>query len=82
MATELLATISKDEIERANYHTRLVLQRDNAHTRAVLLSEGREKGLKERSVEIAKKAIALDLPMEQIESLTGLSRAEIESLRQ
>ncbi|MDR1589009.1 MAG: Rpn family recombination-promoting nuclease/putative transposase [Oscillospiraceae bacterium] len=50
MATELLTTISKDETERANYHTRLVLQRDNAHTRAVLRREGHDAGLKEGRV--------------------------------
>jgi predicted transposase/invertase (TIGR01784 family) len=93
MAADILASISKDETERANYHTRLVLQRDNAHTRAVLHREGREEGLaqglsqglsqgrKERNEEIVKQALAMGLPVEQIESLTGISRAEIEGLR-
>ncbi|GHV43246.1 hypothetical protein FACS1894187_25590 [Synergistales bacterium] len=42
---------------------------------------GIEQGKAEGKSEVVKSAFALNLPIEQIEKLTGLSRADIESIR-
>jgi predicted transposase/invertase (TIGR01784 family) len=93
MASELLSGISKDEAERARYLSRRRFFLDMEHDRTVTrkegrkegreegLEEGREKGVEEGRIEIAKNALAMKLPDEQIVKLTGLSREKIEALR-
>jgi predicted transposase/invertase (TIGR01784 family) len=44
-------------------------------------AEGREEGKAEDKIEVAKNALAMGLSVEQIEKLTGMSREEIEQLR-
>jgi predicted transposase/invertase (TIGR01784 family) len=44
------------------------------------LSQGLSQGRSERSAAIARNALALGLPIDQIEKLTDLSRAEIENI--
>jgi hypothetical protein len=78
MATEMLNSISKDEIERAQYHSRLMFEMDMAHSYAV----AREDGLKEEALHVARNALAENLSVETIARLTGLSRDEAEALRQ
>jgi predicted transposase/invertase (TIGR01784 family) len=77
MATEVLTSISKDETERANYHTRLVLQRDNAHTKAVMRREGRAEGrsLGHNDVlELMRKGYTLDQIERELEKLCDNSQ--------
>jgi predicted transposase/invertase (TIGR01784 family) len=96
VANELLTSISKDEIERAHYRSRKMYRMDMEHDMAVLRreieegraaghaegrAEGRAEGHAEGRAEIAKNALDMHLPIEQIEKLTGLSRKEIEDLR-
>jgi predicted transposase/invertase (TIGR01784 family) len=45
------------------------------------LTEGLEKGKAEGKTEVAKNLLRLAVPVETIETATGLSRAEIEKLR-
>jgi predicted transposase/invertase (TIGR01784 family) len=89
MAHKILTNISKDEKERAHYRSRKMFRTDMEHSMAVSRKEGMakgiekgiEKGMEKGKVEVAKNALALRLPVEQIEALTGFSREEIEGLR-
>ena len=42
--------------------------------------EGVEQGSQQKAIETAKNALKMDLPIEQISTLTGLSYEEIKSL--
>jgi hypothetical protein len=46
------------------------------------MADGITKGMAERDCAIAKNAIAMKMPISQIEQLTGLTRAQIEELQQ
>ncbi|MDR2089472.1 MAG: Rpn family recombination-promoting nuclease/putative transposase [Clostridiales Family XIII bacterium] len=96
MANEILTGISQDEKERAHYRSRKMYLMDEAHKMAVLRKEieagreegrkegreeGRKEGREESKAEMARNALAIRLPIEQIQMLTGLSCAEIERLR-
>ncbi|MDR1328015.1 MAG: hypothetical protein LBK23_00225 [Oscillospiraceae bacterium] len=74
MATEILTSISKDERERALFRSRRMWQMDMEHDRAV------ER--KEALVYVAKNLLSMGLSVEDVAKGTGLSRAEIEVLRQ
>jgi predicted transposase/invertase (TIGR01784 family) len=84
MASELLMSISKDEIERAHYRSRKMFQMDIEHDRAVNRNEGRIEGLiegrNERSQEIAQNLLSIGVPADTVANVTGLTRAEIEKL--
>ena len=76
-ATMRLLELSADEKTRLLYEARLKEKRDNM---------AREQGavttaLKTREVEMAKSLLALNLPIDNITSVTGLTHAEVESLR-
>ena len=43
--------------------------------------EGREEGLKEGTEIVVRKMLAADVPMERISEWTGLTKAEIEALK-
>jgi predicted transposase/invertase (TIGR01784 family) len=89
-AAEMLNSMSKDEMERAQYHSRLMFEMDMAHNYAVAredgLKTGHEGGLKagrkEEALHVARNALAEHLSVETIARLTGLSRDEVEALRQ
>jgi predicted transposase/invertase (TIGR01784 family) len=81
MASELLASISKDERERANYRSRMIFLRDMEHNMSVVRKEGREEGREEERWKIAKKMLKRNRSTEEIIEDTGLSREEIETLR-
>jgi predicted transposase/invertase (TIGR01784 family) len=78
MASEVLLSVSKDEIERARllseYKFEVDLQSDRVHARR----EGIKEGLKEGKKEDARNALAEGLPVELIHKITGLSEAEIQ----
>ncbi|MDR2132237.1 MAG: Rpn family recombination-promoting nuclease/putative transposase [Clostridiales Family XIII bacterium] len=90
MASELLMSISQDEKERAHYRSRKMFLMDMEHAMAVARDEGIEKGIEQGieegieqgKIEVARNAFAIGLSVDQIEKLTGLSRAELESLRE
>ncbi|MFP3091151.1 Rpn family recombination-promoting nuclease/putative transposase, partial [Treponema sp. TIM-1] len=80
MASEVLITISKDEIERARlmseYKYELDTQSKVVQAKREGLAEGRQEGIQE----IAKAMKALGEPVEKIARLTGLSSDEIAGL--
>ena len=72
-ATLRLLELSADEKARQLYEARLKEQRD---------SYAREQGaIKTHEAEMARSLLDLDMPIEQISSVTGLPHAEIEALR-
>jgi len=72
MAAELLQSISKDEIERARFRSRRMFRMDMEHN----LIAARDEGI----MAVAKNAIGMEMPVDTIVKLTGLTREEIESL--
>ena len=72
MAIELLQTISKDENERARFRARRKFQMDMEHSLIVARDE--------RSMEIAKNMIGMNMPLDTIIKLTSLTRKEVEDL--
>ncbi|MDR2088604.1 MAG: Rpn family recombination-promoting nuclease/putative transposase [Clostridiales Family XIII bacterium] len=92
-AVAVLARLSADERARMLYESREKARRDEASRMKSALRDGMEKGLAEGKAEgkteglaegkaeVAKNALAMGLADDQIEKLTGLSRAEIEKLR-
>jgi predicted transposase/invertase (TIGR01784 family) len=76
MASEVLLSISKDEIERARllseYKFEVDLQSDRVHAR--------REGIKEGIKEVARSALAEGASLEFIHKITGLTEAEIRKL--
>ena len=81
MATELLQTISRDEIERARFRSRRMFRMDMEHSMIVSRDEGREEGEIRKAIAIAKIMLDDEEPIEKIVKYTNLPREEIEGLR-
>ena len=97
MAGEVLMSISQDERERAIFRNRRIALADlesNMVTakrigkaeglaeglekgRATGLAEGRATGL----ADVARNLLKMNMPLEQIIAATGLTRVEVEALR-
>ncbi len=73
MAGDLLMSISQDERERAVFRSRRMYQTDMQSNYATVLDRGR----KERSIEIARRLLKRDRPIDEIMEDTGLTREEI-----
>jgi predicted transposase/invertase (TIGR01784 family) len=92
MASEVLITISKDEVERARLMSEYkyvvdtqskVVQAKREGLREGLeegMRTGMQKGRREEKLEIAKTLKVLGDPIEKIARLTGLSPDEIAAL--
>jgi predicted transposase/invertase (TIGR01784 family) len=92
MASEVLITISKDEVERARLMSEYkyavdlqskVVQAKREGRREGLQKgrrEGLQKGRREEKLEIARALKALGDPAEKIARLTGLSPDEVAAL--
>jgi predicted transposase/invertase (TIGR01784 family) len=84
LASEILATMSKDPDEIARFLSRRRYERDREHERAVLrdegLAEGLTKGRTEGHKEIARNLLADGDSIDRVMRLTGLSKTELESL--
>ncbi|MDR0842892.1 MAG: Rpn family recombination-promoting nuclease/putative transposase, partial [Acidobacteriota bacterium] len=76
-----LMELSQEDEARMIFEARLKAQRD-AHSRERgARNEGKAEGRREGKAEIARKLLAMDMPLETIISATGLSFGEIEKLR-
>ena len=84
VATELLANISKDENERALFRSRRKLLMDETTNLNAAKEEGLEEGIEvgasNAKREIAKDALAMGIPPEQVAKFTRLSIEEIRLL--
>ena len=65
------------ELERMR--ERAIRDRDSALWHAE--QKGMQKGVAERSIEIARNALQMRMPVDDIAKLTGLARDEIERLK-
>jgi len=77
VASELLMSISKDEKERAHFRSRRMFQSDQESNMITARREARA----ERDFEIAKNLLVMDMPIDKIITATGLTREEVEGLR-
>ena len=72
MASELLQSISKDEIERAHFRSRRMFRMDMEHNRLATRDE--------KAIEIAKNMLAGGESAEKIAQYTGLTIEDVERL--
>ena len=79
-AKEVLEQISNDEYERylADLREKMILDKKSLESYGY--NKGLEDGLKEKSIEIAKKLLAKKIDIEIIMETTGLSKEEIETI--
>ena len=82
MATELLQTISRDEIERARFRSRRMFRMDMEHSIIAARDEGEMKGRIEGRIDVAKNMLDIGYPEDEIIKVTGLTREEVENLRE
>ena len=78
VAGNLLMSISQNERERAIFRSRRKFQTDLQSD----LATAEDRGRVERSFEIARNLLKISLPLEQISIVTGLTREEVENLRE
>ena len=84
-AKEVLEEISQDERERylAELREKYILDQkaieDAGYDKG--LKDGMSQGHKERNIEIAKNLLKLNMPIEQIKKVTGLTEEEIKKLK-
>ena len=81
MAGELLMNISQDERERAIFRSRKKYQTDLESNMLTARREGRAEGRSEVRAEFARNLLKRNRPIDEIMEDTGLTRTEIEALR-
>ena len=85
MAGNLLMSISQDERERAVFRSRRMYQTDQQSNIATAEDRGKKIGIgigeKNRSIEIARDLMKINLPLDQIAMATGLTSEEVNRLR-
>ena len=81
VATNLLMSISQDERERAIYRSRRKFQMDHASDIATAEDRGREQGRTDGMLDVARKALQMNMSLDDIVKLTGLSHEEVENLK-
>ena len=81
VAGDLLMSISQNERERAIYRSRRKFQTDLQSDLATAEDRGIAIGEKNRSIEIARNLLKIGLTADQIAVATGLTQAEVETLR-
>jgi hypothetical protein len=77
VAGEVLMSISKDERERAIFRSRRIAMADFESN--IITAE--KRGEKAKAIAIAKNALQMKLLIDDIVKLTGLTRTEVEALR-
>ncbi len=86
MAGDLLMSVSQSEKERAIFRSRRMFQSDNdsniATAEARGRQAGRQEGRREEKFDVARNLLGFSVPIDTIIKSTGLTREDIESLRQ
>ena len=84
MASEVLLTISKDEVERARlmseYKYELDTQSKLVHAKREGIKEGMQQGIERGKEKSAKNLLAKGMPIEEIAQVTELTIERIRSL--
>jgi hypothetical protein len=78
VAGEILMGISTDERERAIFRSRRLYQSDEESNR-ITADYNAERRAK---FEVARKLLTRNMPIDEIIDITGLSRSDLETLRQ
>jgi len=81
MASAVLTTISKDEDEKAKFRARKKFEMDMTSNMITAERIGVEEGRRIERAEVALKLLRRNRPIEEIVEDTGLTRQEIEGLR-
>ena len=85
MASEVLITVSKDEIEHFHRMSKLKYELDTqselVEARREGIAEGRQEGILESQENIARNALAEGLSIDVVQKITGLTASEIEKLQ-
>jgi predicted transposase/invertase (TIGR01784 family) len=81
VAGELLISISKDERERAIFRNRRIALADYESNMITAERIGRNRGMAESMLAVARNALQKGLSIEDIVGITGLTHAEVEALR-
>ena len=76
MAGNLLMSISQDEQERAVFRSRRMFQTDLQSDMATAEDRGEKRG----RVATARNLLAMNMPLDQVVTATGLTREEVENL--
>ncbi len=86
MAGDLLMSVSQSEKERAIFRSRRMFQSDNDSNLATAEARGRmagrQEGRRAEKFEVARNLMGFNVPVDTIIKSTGLTREDIESLRQ
>jgi predicted transposase/invertase (TIGR01784 family) len=80
MASEVLLSVSRDEVERARLTSELKYELDTQSRITHAKRQGIQEGTKKGKLEVVKSALKMGMSVEDIASLTGLTREEIESV--
>ncbi|GHV78105.1 hypothetical protein AGMMS49942_29260 [Spirochaetia bacterium] len=84
MASEVLMTISRDEVERARLTSEFKYEMDLQSKMVTARREGEQKGLRKgeqkKAEDVARALILMGDPVEKISRITGLSPEEIAKL--
>jgi predicted transposase/invertase (TIGR01784 family) len=78
-ATAEIARFTPDQVQ--SYEDSLKYYRDLKNSLDTAKEEGREEGREEREMEIAKKALAKGMSVDDIIDLTGLTREQIQQMK-
>ena len=81
MAYEILQRVSKSKETRVAYEARQAEIMDQLTREKIAREEGIEQGIETEKISIAQSALLMNLPIDQIEELTGLSVEVIECLK-
>ena len=74
-------SISQDERERAIFRNRRIALADLESNMVTAKRIGRAEGRVEGHADVARNLLKMNMPLEQIVTATGLTRAEVEALR-
>ena len=77
VAGELLMSISKDERERAIFRNRRIAMADQESNRITVVRNAEQS----KALAIARNLLVVDVPLDKIVSATGITREELEKLR-
>jgi predicted transposase/invertase (TIGR01784 family) len=79
--SSIVEKIKKHEVNRKEYQSMNLHDRDNFRRGLKEgIAEGISQGLQQKAIETAKNALNMNLPIEQIATLTGLSIEEVKNL--
>ena len=81
MASSLLMSVSQSEKERAIFRSRRMYQSDQESNIATAEARGREMGKEMGVLSVARNALQKNIPIGDIIDITGLTREELEDLR-